>query len=68
MAYVHDSFLQLQACDVMTPSPICVSPDEYAVSALQIMQERSITQLVVADNKRVKGFIHLHDLLREGLV
>ncbi|WP_461050537.1 KpsF/GutQ family sugar-phosphate isomerase [Spirosoma arcticum] len=68
MAYVHDSFLQLHAHDVMTPSPICVSPDEYAVSALQTMQERSITQLVVADSRRVKGFIHLHDLLREGLV
>ena len=68
MAYVHDSFLQLNARDVMTKSPVCVSPDEYAVSALQIMQERNITQLVVAEGGQVKGFIHLHDLLREGLV
>lgn len=68
MAYTHDSFLQLCAHDVMTTSPICVSPDEYAVAALQLMQARNITQLVVAENGRVKGFIHLHDLLREGLV
>lgn len=68
MAYAYESFSQLRARDVMTVSPICVSPGEYAVVALQLMQERSITQLIVADDNRVKGFIHLHDLLREGLV
>ena len=68
MAYTHDSFLRLRAQDVMTSSPICVSPDEYAVVALQLMQERNVTQLIVADHGRVKGFVHLHDLLREGLV
>jgi len=68
MAYAYDSFLSLCARDVMTQQPVCVSPDEYAVAALQLMQERNITQLVVADNGQVKGFIHLHDLLREGLV
>ena len=68
MAYAHDSFLNLCARDVMTASPICVSPDEYAVAALQLMQERNITQLVVADAGKVKGFVHLHDLLREGLI
>jgi arabinose-5-phosphate isomerase len=52
----------------MTHQPVYVSADEYAVAALQLMQERNITQLVVADDGQVKGFIHLHDLLREGLV
>ena len=68
MAYARDSFLLLQARDVMTPFPVCVSPDEYAVAALQLMQERNITQLIVAENGRLNGFIHLHDLLKEGLV
>lgn len=68
MAYEHDSFWQLCARDVMTPSPVCVSPDEYAVSALQIMESRNITQLIVAETGRVLGFVHLHDLLKEGLV
>lgn len=68
MAYEHDSFLDLHAHDVMTPAPVCVSPDDYAVLALQIMQDRNITQLIVADDNQVKGFVHLHDLLREGLV
>ena len=68
MAYDHNSFWQLAAQDVMTHNPVCVDPDEYAVAALQIMQERNITQLVVAESGRVLGFVHLHDLLREGLV
>ena len=68
MAYEHDSFWQLCAQDVMTASPICVQPDEYAVVALQLMQERNITQLIVAQENNVKGFVHLHDLLKEGLI
>lgn len=68
MAYEHDSFLDLHARDVMTPAPVCVSPDEYAVFALQLMQDRNITQLIVAEDQQVRGFVHLHDLLREGLV
>ncbi|MFD2936050.1 KpsF/GutQ family sugar-phosphate isomerase [Spirosoma flavum] len=68
MAYDHDLFWQLYAQDVMTSMPVCVGPDEYAVAALQLMQERDVTQLVVTEERRVLGFIHLHDLLREGLV
>ncbi|GAB3952388.1 KpsF/GutQ family sugar-phosphate isomerase [Spirosoma harenae] len=68
MAYDHESFWQLCAQDVMTANPVCVSPDEYAVAALQVMQERDITQLIVAEEGHIQGFIHLHDLLKEGLV
>ncbi|KAA6441719.1 KpsF/GutQ family sugar-phosphate isomerase [Dyadobacter flavalbus] len=66
--HAGDSILHLKACDIMTTSPICVSPDEYAVKALEIMQAKSITQIVVVENEKVLGFVHLHDLLREGLV
>ncbi|GAB3320651.1 KpsF/GutQ family sugar-phosphate isomerase [Larkinella ripae] len=58
----------LCAADIMTTAPLCILPDEYATHALKIMQDRSITQLVVAVDNRIKGFIHLHDLLKEGLV
>lgn len=67
-AYDHSSFWNLCARDVMTTQPVCVAPDEYAVVALQLMQERDISQLVVAEDTQVFGFIHLHDLLREGLI
>ena len=52
----------------MNPTPICVAPDDYAVAALEVMQTRNITQVMVAEYGRLVGFVHLHDLLREGLV
>ncbi|WP_367915014.1 SIS domain-containing protein [Leadbetterella sp. DM7] len=58
----------LKAIDLMSRNPKVISKDEYAVNALNKMQELSITQLVVEENEKVLGFIHLHDLLREGLV
>ena len=68
MLNTHDEYKHLCARDIMTPAPICVSPDDYAVEALQLMQARNITQVIVADGRVLKGFVHLHDLLREGLV
>ena len=60
--------LNLRAADIMSKNPVCVSPEEYAVNALEIMQSRSITQVLVVEEGKVLGFVHLHDLLREGLV
>jgi arabinose-5-phosphate isomerase len=39
-----------------------------AVNALDIMRKNSITQLVVADNGIYLGILHLHDLVKEGLL
>jgi len=64
----HTDLAHLNARAIMTPAPITIEPDEYAGEALKIMQDRSITQLVVAEAGRLKGFLHLHDLLKEGLV
>lgn len=68
MAYQHDAFWELQAQDVMTATPVCVTADEYAMGALQLMRDRDISQLIVTENGQVKGFVHLHDLLKEGLI
>lgn len=53
---------------IMTPQPVTIDVEEFAAEALARMQARNITQLVVTENDRFQGFIHLHDLLREGLV
>jgi len=58
----------LTASDIMTKTPRKIEKDEYAVKALHLMQQHSITQLVVVDGERVAGFVHLHDLLKEGIV
>ncbi|QJX45985.1 KpsF/GutQ family sugar-phosphate isomerase [Hymenobacter taeanensis] len=58
----------VRALDILTPAPVTIDIDDFAVEALARMQARNITQLVVTDDGRFCGFIHLHDLLREGLV
>ncbi len=56
------------AANVMTRTPKTISPDELAVEALDVMRKNSITQLIVTENGSYLGFIHLHDLIREGLI
>ncbi|MEP2668364.1 MAG: KpsF/GutQ family sugar-phosphate isomerase [Cyclobacteriaceae bacterium] len=56
------------AVDVLSRNPKTIESGELAVRALQIMQQNSITQLVVIKEGKVHGFIHLHDLLKEGIV
>jgi len=56
------------AADIMTTTPKSIGADELAVDALDLMRKRSITQLVVVENGKYLGFIHLHDLIREGLI
>ena len=58
-----------KAVDIMSIGPKTVLEDDFAVRALNIMQANNISQVVVVNTKnQVKGFVHLHDLLREGLV
>ncbi len=54
--------------EVMTPGGIRVSPTLLAVEALNVMQSKNITSLLVADNNRLVGVIHMHDMLRAGVV
>jgi arabinose-5-phosphate isomerase len=58
----------IKASEIMTINPKRIDKDEFAVKALQMMQESSITQLVVMEGDVAAGFIHLHDLLKEGIV
>jgi len=56
------------AKDVMTPNPKSISVDEYAIRALNLMKNKNITQLVAIDGDKLAGFIHIHDLMKEGIV
>jgi arabinose-5-phosphate isomerase len=58
----------VKAADIMTTTPKTIGAEELAVSALDLMRKKSITQLVVVENEKYLGFIHLHDLIREGLI
>ncbi len=60
---------RLKAADIMSPNPKTIAPDELAVKAFSIMEENKITQLVVCSHAgEYCGIIHLHDILREGVV
>ncbi len=52
----------------MTINPKTIEPEAMAVDALDQMRKNQITQLVVAKKEKYLGIIHLHDLIREGLV
>ncbi|MBJ6117077.1 KpsF/GutQ family sugar-phosphate isomerase [Pontibacter sp. BT310] len=64
----YESTEGIIATDIMTASPLTIEPDHYAAEAMAIMQEKNITQLIVTDSGKFEGFVHLHDLLKEGLV
>lgn len=63
----HEDYRGLTAANIMTKSPKSIAPSDYAIKAFEIMQEYNITQLIVAEDNEFKGFIHMHDLLREGI-
>ena len=58
----------LKASDIMSKSPLTIDKDQLAVSALKIMKEHNITQLLVKDKDAYFGVIHLHDILKEGIL
>lgn len=59
---------KLTAADIMTKKPRTISSDTLVVNALNIMRENNITQLLVVDKQKYRGVIHLHDILREGIL
>jgi len=60
-------FTNLFAENIMNPHPKTITPDAMATEAFQIMNNNSITQLLVENQGNYIGIIHLHDLLKEGI-
>ena len=58
----------IKAVDIMTQHPKHIGMEEFAVGALQLMKKHNITQLVAMDGDKIVGFIHIHDLMKEGIV
>lgn len=61
-------FSHLSARDILSAHPKSIEPDALAIDALTLMRSNSISQLVVMDDGKYLGMVHLHDLVREGLV
>jgi len=58
----------LTAQEIMTKNPKTIKSTDMVSDALNILEYFSITQLVVVDNGEYKGVIHLHDILKEGII
>lgn len=59
---------KLKASDIMTASPRSIADDELVVNALELMRENKITQLPVLSNGDYVGVIHMHDIIKEGII
>jgi len=58
----------LKATDIMSPAPKTIKPSTLVIDALTLMRKNNITQLLVVDKSGYKGVIHIHDILKEGII
>jgi arabinose-5-phosphate isomerase len=64
----NESPANLKAADILSPNPKSIDGDELATEALALMRQHDITQLVVTKEGHYAGILHLHDLVREGII
>ncbi len=62
------SLLGIQAKNIMASKPITLPPSTLAVDAIEVMRQKKITQIIVAENQKFLGMVHIHDLNREGIL
>jgi arabinose-5-phosphate isomerase len=60
--------VHLKAADFMIKDPVNVEPDALVSEALEKLRRRNITQLLVVENGKYLGVVHLHDILKEGII
>ncbi len=63
-----DDIHSITAKDILSLHPKTVEPSTLAVEALDVLRNNDISQLVVAENGNYLGILHIHDLVREGIV
>lgn len=63
-----EDFSKLLAEDIMSKYPKTININAMAIEAMELMESNKISQLLVEDNKQYAGVIHLHDLIKEGII
>jgi arabinose-5-phosphate isomerase len=59
---------QVNAREIMSARPTTIQKDALAVEALEILRTKDISQLPVMEGKKYVGFLHIHDLVKEGII
>ncbi len=63
-----ENVFELSAKDVMSTNPKRIEHNAMAVDAMEVMETFGISQLLVEENGRYAGIVHLHDLIKEGII
>ncbi|PWH82782.1 D-arabinose 5-phosphate isomerase [Algibacter marinivivus] len=63
-----DNFSNLTANDIMSANPKRIDGEAMAIDALEVMETNEISQLLVEENGKYSGIVHLHDLIKEGII
>ena len=64
----NSSINDVSAIQIMSSHPKTIEADALAIDAMELMRKNNISQLLVVNNKQYLGIIHLHDLIKEGLI
>jgi arabinose-5-phosphate isomerase len=68
MLAANDSFLTLKASDIMASNPKLIDNNAMAIEAMDILENNGISQLLAHDNGNYAGVVHLHNLIKEGII
>ena len=63
-----EDFSKLCAEDIMSKAPKTINVNAMAIEAMELMESSEISQLLVQDEEHYAGVIHLHDLIKEGII
>lgn len=63
-----DDFSSLTAKDIMSSNPKRIAEDAMAIDAMEVLEENGISQLLVEKDGYYAGVVHLHDLIKEGII
>jgi len=58
----------IKAADILSVHPKTIPPDMLAVDTLDVLRKYDISQLIVAEDEKYLGILHIHDLVKEGII
>ncbi len=64
----HSEIKGLKVKDIMSKNPKTIEHDKLAIEALEVMEENQITQLLAVEDGKYSGVVHIHNLIREGIL
>lgn len=63
-----DNFTPLKAKDIMSKNPKTIKNTAMAIDALELLEANDITQLIATESGKYVGIVHLHNLVKEGII